>query len=135
VAGAATLIVLAGCSNELPLDGTVSTVVTIDVPAGTYDELESEVDKPVDDADDVAFLQDHSEFEGVSIRVEGTFNGNPFVFTQDLNEESWFMTSGGTLVDPDTAGHGGANGALVEANIRRSIDAFVDHDEDGEHDD
>lgn len=147
---------------ELPLDGGVSHVVTIDVPPGIYDELEYEVHKPGGDPADEAFLQAHPDFDGVSVLVEGTFDGVPFVFTQDLDEEQevsldpplsvlegagptnvtlqidvsgWFMTGENTLVDPATAGPGGANEALVEANIRRSIDAFEDHDEDGEHDD
>jgi hypothetical protein len=146
---------------ELPLDGGVSHVVTIDVPAGTYDELEFEVHKPGDDSADLAFLQAHPGFDGVSILVEGSFDGVAFVFTQDLSEEQevslddpllvqdgvpanvtlridvsgWFVAGDGTLIDPATAGHGGTNEALVETNIRRSIDAFEDHDEDGEHDD
>jgi len=146
---------------ELPLDGTVSHVVTIDVPAGTYDELEFEVHKPGDDSADLVFLQAHPDFDGVSIFVEGSFDGVPFVFTQDLSEEQevslddpllvqdgtpanltlkidvsgWFMAGDGMLIDPATAGHGGANEVLVEANIRRSIEAFEDHDQDGEHDD
>ncbi len=47
----------------------------------------------------------------------------------------WFAGPGGAgLVDPGTANAGGVNAELVRNNIRRSINAFEDEDEDG-HDD
>lgn len=145
---------------ELPLDGTVSHVVSIEVPPDTYDEIEFDIHK-AEQPEDSAFLRMHPDFEGVSIRVEGTFNGVSFVFLQDLDEEqeielaeplvitedaapmnltlkmdvsTWFTTSGGTLVDPASANHGGPNEGLVESNIKRSIEVFEDDDEDGERD-
>ena len=144
---------------DLPTDGDLSTIVTIDVPPGTYDELEFEIHKPDDDTPiDQAFLNAHPDFEDVSIRVEGWYNGAWFVFTQDMNESqeidllprlvvgdspastnvtlsldvsAWFVSGSGELVDPRTANKGGDNEKLVEDNIERSIDAFEDRDRDG----
>ena len=149
---------------ELPVDGSVDQVISIsNVPADTYDEIEFEIHKPEDDtAADLAFIQAHPEFERVSIRVEGLFNGEAFTYLTDLNEEqehalvppltvdansgpvnvtlsidvsTWFRTPAGDLVDPRSANDGGPNEQLVEDNIERSIDAFEDDDRDGEDDD
>lgn len=143
---------------ELPLDGQVRQVVNILVPPDTYDELSFDIHKPSDDTpEDLAFIQANPTFADISILAEGTFNGDPFVFTQRLNEEqeiqlsppltieaegpsvnltleldleAWFM-SAGTLVDPDNANKGGENENLVENNIKNAIDAFRDDDRDG----
>lgn len=148
---------------ELPMDGSVETVVTVGVPAGTYDELEFEIHKPDDDdSEDLEFLQAHPEFKGVSIRVEGTFDGESFVFLQDLNAEqevdlvppmvvaegsdplnltlvldvtTWFVDSSGDLIDPRDANKGGPMEEVVEDNIEASIELFEDHDQDGKDDD
>ena len=73
---------------ELPLDGTVAAVFQVQVKPDIYDELEFEIHKPGDDnAEEVAFLQANPDFDDVSIRVEGLWNGTPFVFTQDLDAE------------------------------------------------
>ncbi|RMH15155.1 MAG: hypothetical protein D6701_10360 [Gemmatimonadetes bacterium] len=147
---------------ELPLDDGFEAVFSIDVPEGTYDEVEFDIHKPSDDtADDLAFLNQHPDFTDVSIRVEGTYNGEPFVFLQDTNDEqeralqpplvvgpdtgpvnvtldidisTWFRRSDGTLIDPMTANKNGENENLVENNIRNSIDAFEDDDRDGDRD-
>lgn len=150
---------------RVPMDGSVDRVVSLDgVPADVYDELEFEVHKPDDDdAEGRAFIEDNPTFADVSVRAKGTFNGNAFVFTSDLNEDQeielspplevggsdaaqvnvtlrldvtgWFADGSGTFVDPSTANDGGANENLVEDNIRDSIEAFEDDDEDGEADD
>ncbi len=144
---------------DLPLDGSVAQVVASEVPPDTYDELEFDVHKPDDDTpSDLQFLQQHPGFKGVSIRVEGRFDGESFVFLQDLNEEreldlipplvveegfgtinltleldvsSWFRTPGFLLLDPRTANKGEVNEDLVEENIKTSIRAFPDLDRDG----
>ena len=146
---------------ELDVDGGIDQIVAVDVPADTYREIEFEIHKPDDvDTTDQAFIALNPEFDGVSIRVEGTFNGESFVFEQDLNEKqeidlsppldvrngegpinltltldvtSWFA-NGGDLIDPRTANAGGDNEGVVENNIRASIDLFEDRDEDGERD-
>jgi hypothetical protein len=148
---------------ELPMDGSVDHVVTLgNVPADTYDEIEFEIHKPEDDtAEDREFIRNNPDFERVSIRVEGTFDGETFVYVTDLNEDqeyalvpplevaentgpvnltlsinvtTWFVTSGGSLIDPTSANKGGPNESLVEDNIERSIEIFEDHDRDGHHD-
>jgi hypothetical protein len=148
---------------ELPLDGSMEQVAELaDVPAGVYDELEFDIHKPEDDTGaDLEFLRQHPEFKRVSIRVEGEFNGEDFVYLTDLNEEqevdlipplvvdgsssstnvtlvvdvdTWFRRGDGSLVDPGTANKGGANEDLVEENIERSIEGFEDDDRDGRDD-
>jgi len=148
---------------ELPLDGSVETIVTLeDVTPGVYDELEFDIHKPEDDtSDDLAFIQQHPDFRRISIRVEGDYNGNAFVYETDLNEDqevdltppmtvsdasnqtnvtlmvdvdSWFRRSSGTLVNPSTANKGGPNEKLVEDNIEDSIEGFEDEDFDGDDD-
>lgn len=144
---------------ELPLDGSVATVAGVDVPEGTYDEVEFNIHAPTrGSTEDNALLEEHPEFEDVSVRVEGTYNGSSFVFEQDLMDtqertlspalevtgdggsvnltlqldvSSWFVDAGGSLVDPETANKGGANENLVEENIRTSIDLIQDDDSDG----
>jgi hypothetical protein len=140
---------------DLPLNGSLSQVVTVEADTGTYRELEFEVHKPEDDAEDAAFLAQHPDFRRVSIRVEGTWNGTPFVFLSDLGVEqeldlvpplrieaagnaeltlrvdlrSWFLNSGGTaLINPATANKGQAAEGLVKENITRSFEAFENDD-------
>ena len=129
-------------------------------PKGFIKELEFDVHK-VGGEEDIDFVNAHPAFDGISIRVEGTFNDVSFVFTQDLDEEqeiefdspieisadtgvtnitlhldlsTWFVTNTGVLVDPAMANDGGAYEGLVEENIKNSIDVFEDDDHDG-HDD
>src|SRR5437016_5136410 len=146
---------------DLPLGG-IERMFEATVPAGTYDELRFQIHKPSDngDAADQAFLTAHPDFAGISIRMEGTFNGAAFTYTSalDVDQElrfnppievtagtsakltvsldlsGWFRNSG-TLVDPATAAEGGANEDLVRRNIIRSFQAFKDNNEDGRDDD
>jgi hypothetical protein len=53
-----------------------------------------------------------------------------------IDVSTWFLTADGNeVVDPATAGPGGANESLVESNIQQSINAFQDDDSDGLDDD
>jgi hypothetical protein len=72
----------------LPLDGTVEQVLTAVVPEGVYEEVEFDIHK-LDDSDpkDQALLQARPELSQVSIVVAGTFNGQAFEYTSDLDEE------------------------------------------------
>ncbi len=148
----------------LPLDGTVSQELTAVVDTGTYDEIEFDIHKPEDNGlTDEDFLVDNPNFADISIRVTGTYDGQDFLYTTDLNEEqeieltsplvvtpesgpvavtliidasTWFETSTGSLIDPRTANDGEPNEGLVEDNIRTSIEGFRDDDHDGiPHDD
>ena len=149
---------------DVPLGTGIAQELTVVVDTGHYDELEFEIHKPEDDGDDpdAAFIAAHPEFENVSIRVTGTFNGTPFTYETDLNVEqehelspplivaesgsvnvtllvdvsTWFLDAAGTtLVNPATANSGGLNESLVEDNIEQSIQAFEDDDSDGVEDD
>jgi hypothetical protein len=95
-----------------------------------------------------------------SIRVTGTYNGAAFVFESDLDVEqtlqfaaplvvtdttttanvtilvslaAWFRAQNGSLLDPATGNTGGQNESLIKENIKQSMEAFEDHDRDGEH--
>jgi hypothetical protein len=145
---------------DLPLTPGAQQAFAADVPAGTYREVEFEIRKPDDgDPADQAFLQQHPQFDGVSIRITGTFNGAPFVHTTELDVEQeltltpdlvvaegettnltifvsvagWYVV-GGALVDPATAGNGQPNESAVNNNIKNSFRAFEDPDRHGDDD-
>ena len=150
----------------LPLGtAATATVVSVNAPAGMYDELEFEIHKP-DEISDAAFIAAHPTFANVSIRVSGTYSQagtrTDFTFTSDLNADqeillsppvtvidgastnvtlrldlaTWFLNAGGTaLVNPATANKGQTNENVVRDRIEASIDAFRDNDRDGHDDD
>ncbi len=140
---------------DLPLTSNVSAPVTVSVPAGTYQELELEVHRVGGDARDMAFKAANPAFSDISIRIEGTFNGTPFVYTSRLDAElemefeppvvvdgaggnitvqidisSWFR-NGADVIDPRTANEGGVNEGIVKEQIKRSFHAVEDDDRDG----
>lgn len=145
---------------DLPLSGGATSVITVDVVPGTYDEFEFKIHKPEDDDSNAAFLAAHPDFEDVSIRVVGTWNGAPFTYETDLSAEqemdlvpplvvgeagtvdftlfidigTWFRFPDNSLIDPSSANKGGANESTVEQNIENSFQTFEDEDHDG-HDD
>jgi hypothetical protein len=147
---------------DLPLGGATDQVVSVDVTPGTYNEVEFKVDSVrSDEGSSAAFLAAHPGFDGVSVRVTGTFNGTAFTFTSGLESEqehdlvpalvvaegggamnltlsvdhtSWFAASGGGLIDPATAGVAGPNREQVEHNIKQSFDSFEDDNHDGHED-
>jgi hypothetical protein len=143
---------------DLPLVAGPEQAISVDLAAGTYDEIEFELHKPDNgDPADQAFLAANPSFDGVSVRVAGTFNGQPFIFTTEVDVEQehelnppltvaatgpttltllvdvskWFQTGSGFLIDPASANTGGPNKSLVENNITDSFEAFEDNDEDG----
>jgi hypothetical protein len=137
----------------------MTTPITVSVPAGTYDEIELAVRPADDDAAGRAFLRHHPAFAGISVRLAGTFDGQPFEFasavradlelefrpplavdastnniTVDVDAGSWFRGAGGALIDPRAATPGSAAAALIAQNIQRSFRAFEDDDRDGADD-
>ncbi len=138
---------------SLALDGSARQVISVPADTGSYRRLEFEIHKPDDDTQaDASFIARHPGFRRISIRVTGTWNGTPFVFTSDLNAEQrielfppievragqttevtmyldvrkWFLNATGTaFVNPTTANDGGENENLVKGNIRLSIEAGV----------
>jgi hypothetical protein len=148
---------------DLPLGPGVTKAFSVAVDTGTFDELRIRIHKPEDDGDanDAQFLSQHPEFQHVSIRVVGTFNGAPFTFlsgleaeqrmdlvpplvvadsmtnvdvTIQVDETTWFRNAAGDLVDPASANAGGPNESVVAQNILSSFHAFRDDDRDGEDD-
>jgi hypothetical protein len=144
---------------DLPTGGGVNQSVTLRLPPGLYDELKFEIE-PLDDHNGRS--EDRHGRPGprhASIRVEGTFNGSPFVYLSALEAEvelnfnpplsvrgggfnitirvdvaDWFTDDDGKLIDPSSANAGGPHQALVERNILVSLHAFADHDRDGRRD-
>jgi len=155
---------LAPTAVSLPMDSGVTTALNVTVPSGTYSALEAKV-RPIETnkghlgAGTEAFIRAYPELVGVSVRVEGTFNGRAFTWTgtpraelqidfdpelvvadsaanitMNVDVAKWFKTNSGALIDPATALDGRSNANLVARNIRESIRAFRDDDCDG-HDD
>lgn len=141
---------------DLPLDAVKSLDLSALLPPGTYREIEFDVDavESGEHASSAAFLSAHPDFRNVSVRVEGTFDGKPFIFqtaqdfevefefhtpfvvgdgasslTLNIDVASWFQ-SGSTILDPSNA----ENRSLITNNINRSISAFKDDDRDGRED-
>ena len=147
---------------DLPLNGAVEQEMAIQVPAGRYDELEFEIHKVSnDDPEDAQFRADYPDMVGKSIRVQGTFNGQPFTYETDLDVEQefdlvpplevtdssgttnvtvlidvsqWFVDGSGNLLNPQTGNKGGDNEGVIKENIKQSVEAFEDDDHDGEDD-
>ena len=141
---------------DLPLTANGVTTLTASIPEGTYREISFKIHKPSDsDASDVAFRAANPTFATTSIRVEGTFNGQSFVYTSDLSEtmelefatpvvinadnqnvtvqfdlSSWFKVNG-QVINPTTANKGGVNENAVKANTRVSLHAIEDEDKNG----
>jgi hypothetical protein len=129
------------------------------IAPGSYDKVEFELHKP-SSSDDAGFIQANPLFDGISVRVTGTYNGADFTFTSDVNGElefelnpalvanetaatdltlfvdldKWFRNQAGTLIDPTTANQGQTNEELVAQNIKNALDAFEDGDHDGRDD-
>ena len=141
---------------ELPTVGAIASPISATVPAGTYHEIEFDIRRPGSDPADVAFVAANPQFNNVSIRVEGTFNGTAFVFTSQLDQEiqidfnppvtidegtnnvtiavdlrSWFRNTQGTLINPATANPGQTNESSVTTRIKNSLRAFEDDDKSG----
>ena len=142
----------------LPLTSTqVSADVSVkDAPPGMYDRLEFEVHKP--DATEVVQGLPQGFPSGISIEVQGTFNGTAFDYQTDLNAKQevrfatpldlaagttknvtlsvdlsgWFKNASGTaLVDPASANKGQPNESVVANNIQVSFKGFEDDNHDG----
>ena len=148
---------------RLPLALGVSTPVGVDVPNGTYSGFDIHIHKPTSSSGDVVFLATNPTWpSSTSVRVTGYRRGVAFTFTSDvvfkidqrfspplvigvgettnltirIDVASWFRSgASGALIDPATAGNGGANRNVVEQNIRNSVRAFRDNDQDGDESD
>lgn len=137
---------------QLPVGQSVVTTFNVTVPAGTYTRLEARLAAAqTNTAAGGAFLTAHPDLAGVSVRVEGAFDGTPFTYTGrphshlefefeppvvvgstgvnvtvHVSLDRWFRDQNGGLVNPATANDGGPNADLVARNIRHSFRAFRD---------
>jgi hypothetical protein len=144
---------------NLNLTGAMTTVGTVTLPFGTYDELELEIHQ-LDPQDGTVYTA-NSNLQNRSIYVQGYVGGDTtatFVFTSTIEVEQeqdlspplvisnntpatnivltidtsvWFSDGTGGFLDPRLA----QNRQAIEKNIRASINAFEDDDDDGEADD
>lgn len=139
---------------DLPLTPGAEQKFAVEVPPGTYVEVEFDIHKVSgDDPADAQFRQEHPDFIDKSIRVRGTYNGVDFTFETDVNVEqeldlvpaivlqesglaritifttlrTWFRASDGSLLDPTD----GQNKSQIDNNIQKSFQAFEDDDGDG----
>lgn len=127
------------------------------VPAGSYRELSFNIDAVQSgDTAGAAFLTAHPDFANVSVRVQGTYKGQSFVYTsnQDIEFEmefttpvsvgsgtptnltialdagSWFKDASGNVLNPTDP----ANASTIDNNIKNSFHAFEDDNHDGVED-
>lgn len=139
----------------VPLDDALHPVINVPLPNGTFRELEAKLEPARDRF--TAFNTANPDLAGKSVRVEGTFNGTPFVFsspvraklemefdpplvidettrnaTVSIDVRNWFLNPDGSVIDPTTATPGSSSLQVIESNIRRSFHAFEDDEERGE---
>jgi hypothetical protein len=146
---------------SLPLGSTATeAVVRVNAPAGMYDKLEFKIHKP-ESSDDAAFIAANPNFDGVSIRVTGTYSQggsrSDFTFTSDLDasQESvlsppltvsdgqpanvtlrvdvstWFLSATGTALVNPASAN---KGQANEGVVRNNIEASFDAFRDDNHD-
>jgi len=145
---------------DVPL-GDLARQFTVEVDVGTYFGVEMEIYMASgNNPGDADFIAANPQMDGNSIRIEGTFNGEAFTYTTDLdahqgfflepplvidetktstnmtivlNLDQFFVDESGTFVDPRLANVGGEFEVMVEENIVKAIKAFEDEDEDGQN--
>ncbi len=156
-----------GCSRldlgpmllDVPLDSTGASKLAVAIPAGSYREIEFELDKvrtgSSASAAESLFVAQHPEFRDVTVRVTGTYRGVPFTFVSHVEAEvefefepallveagvndnitvsldlgRWFRGETGGLLAPTVE-----NQSRIEQNIVTSFDAFGDRNRDGKED-
>ena len=145
---------------DVPVNGTDGNRATVPVIEGTYSSVRLTLHKVTsNDSADAAFRQANPDFRDISVRLEGTFNGTPFVFINDVNAKldvplaedltvdeeggdvtvtvdfaSWFANAQGGLYSPMLANSPGNTRAAVQNNIRAAFRAFRDDNRDGRED-
>ncbi len=145
---------------DVPINGTDGARIAVPVPAGSYSSVRLSLHKVTSsDSADTAFRLANPTFTNLSVRLEGTFNGVAFVFTNDVDAtldvpltaplvigtgggdvtvsidfSTWFLRPAGGLYGPALANAPGAIRAAVQNNIRAAFRAFRDDDRDGRDD-
>ena len=145
---------------DIPVTGEDGARISVNVPAGTYGNVRMKLHKvDANNALDLPFQQQNPDFRNISVRLEGTYNRVPFVFTNDLTTminvplvkplviktggdqitvsvdiAAWFVRASGGLYSPALANTPGSIRGTVNANIQRAFRAFRDQDLDGRED-
>ena len=144
---------------DIPVTGEDGARITVDVPAGTYGNVRMKLHKvDANNALDLPFQQQNPDFRNISVRLEGTYNRVPFVFTNDLTTminvplakplviktgdqitvsvdlSAWFVRAAGGLYSPALANTPGSIRGTVSGNIERAFRAFRDQNRDGRED-
>jgi hypothetical protein len=157
-----------GCSRldlgpvllDLPLSGTSTSPLSVKVPAGTYREIEFELDDVSNgtnaSAAERAFVAANPDLRDVSVRVIGTYKGTPFTYTSrpkaevefefspaleikdgvndnvtiSLDLAAWFKDGSGAIIAPTIA-----NRLRIDQNILTAFAAYGDRDRNGREDD
>ncbi len=146
---------------DVPVSGADGGRVAVDVPEGTYSSVRLTIHKvSSSEPADLAFRQANPDFRGISIRLEGTYNGARFTFTHDVNAKldvpltapltigaggddvtvtidmkDWFVKPNGGLYSPAEGNTPGMVRAKIQNNIRTAFRAFRDRNKDGREDD
>ena len=142
---------------DLPMNGSVTSALSMQIPAGSYHKLEMKL-RRADSGDDRAFVAAHPEMAGIAVLVQGSYRGVPFTWRGDLRADlemhfspalvvdgtgnvtvnidvgRWFRSGTGAIIDPATAGVGTGSHLTIAQNIGASFGAFEDDDHDGRDD-
>ena len=144
---------------DIPVTGEDGARIAVDVPAGTYGNVRMKLHKvDANNALNLPFQQQNPDFRNISVRLEGTYNRVPFVFTNDLTTminvplvkplviktgdqitvsvdvSAWFVRAAGGLYSPALANTPGSIRGTVSGNIERAFRAFRDQNRDGRED-
>ena len=129
------------------------------VPVGSYTGLKFQLHRPTNANEDADFVAEHPDYDDISIRVVGSYNGTPFTFASDLTEvedvdfgvrwtsrpryaaptllvqvADWFAGEDGGPAESGRRERRGPLESVVERQILESFRAFRDGDEDGSAD-
>lgn len=145
---------------DMPVSGADAGRVSVAVPEGTYSKIRLTVHKVTSsDSADLEFRKANPDFRDISVRLEGTYNGKPFIFVNDVEAKlevpltaplaikaggdnvtvtldlaPWFVNSTGGLFNPADANTTGLVRAKVQNAIRFAFRAFRDRNRDGRED-
>ena len=144
---------------NLPLDGSELVLSSANVPAGTYDEFELEIEHDDDsNVSDPDFINDSGDDDdGYTVVVKGFYNGEEFTYRsmedfeiemefnpplEITNDSSpsvainvdpylWFKDSSGNDLDPSDP----ANRETIDENIENSFEVEQEEEDDDDDDD
>jgi hypothetical protein len=145
---------------DLGVTGEERGRLSVDLPEGNYSGVRFDIHKVSSSrSGDLAFRQANPDFRDISVRLEGSYNGQPFVFVSDVNATldvplsapvaiggeatnvtvtldlaAWFVNPVGGLYSPALANTPGLIRARVDNNIRFAFRAFRDTNRDGRED-